>query len=380
MVIRGTDEGQAQDRRGRLDESAEETLRVTRLMADALKRRDVDAVARLCSPLLVVHAPGLGVADHGSLVSQLANLFELCEESRYQVGDTMVSGRRGSDMAVVALRSSKARSTSWLVGTAQLAYEVSGEQVVAAWVNVDLPAFQAQWNASQGLPAHSVRSDLARARFDPVAEAETTLRVAEPPVPVTPSRRGVWLALATLGAAAVGVATWIALPLLGSDEDPVSKAPPAQSQTQVPSSSAPSVQESPAPVLPPESTPSGVASVPVAGGQAIRISETVLFDGDSAQLQPEAAQLIGTIADQLRQSGPARVSVRGHAADVGPGDGIALSQKRAEAVAEVLRTYLTDAPITVEATGLGETQPVVPNDSEQNRSQNRRVEIVRLDG
>ncbi len=77
---------------------------------------------------------------------------------------------------------------------------------------------------------------------------------------------------------------------------------------------------------------------------------------------------------------PASVSVRGHAADVGPGDGIALSQQRADAVAEVLRTYLADAPITVEATGLGETQPVVPNDSEPNRSQNRRVEIVRLDG
>ena len=380
MVIRGADERQAQDRHGRLDAPAEETLRITRLMADALKRRDVDAVARLCSPLLVVQAPDLGVTDHGSLVTQLTKLFEMCEESRYQVGDTMVSGPRGSDMAVVALRSSKARSAAWLVGTAQLAYEVSGGQVVAAWINVDMPAFRAQWNASNRLPPHSVRSDLARARFDPVIEADTTVRVAEPPVPVKPSRRWVWLALATLGAAAVGVATWIAMPLLGSDEDPVSTAPPVQSQTQVPSSSAPSVQETLAPVLPPESTPSGVASVPVAGGQAIRISETVLFDGDSAQLRPEAAQLIAIIADQLRQAGPANVSVRGHAADVGPGDGIALSQQRADAVAEVLRTYLADAPITVEATGLGETQPVVPNDSEPNRSQNRRVEIVRLDG
>ncbi len=95
MVIRGADESQAQDRHGRLDASAEETLRVTRLMADALKRRDVDAVARLCSPLLVVQAPDLGVTDHGSLVTQLTKLFEMCEESRYQVGDTMVSGRTG---------------------------------------------------------------------------------------------------------------------------------------------------------------------------------------------------------------------------------------------------------------------------------------------
>ncbi len=379
MVIRGADESPSQESHGRLDELADETLRVTRQMADALKRRDVDAVARLCSPLLVVHAPDLGVTDHGSLITQLTKLFELCEESRYQVGDTMVAGPRGSDMAVVALRSSKAQSAAWLVGTAQLAYEVSGGQVVAAWVNVDLPAFRAQWNASKGLPPHSVRSDLARARFDPVTEADATIRVAEPLVPVKPSRRWVWLAAATLGAAAVGVATWIAMPLLGSDEDPASTALPVQSQTLVQSSAVPSVPESPVPVLPPETTPSGVASIPVVGGQAIRISETVLFDRDSAQLRPEAAQLIATIADQLRQSGPGRVSVRGHAADVGPGDGIALSQQRADAVADVLRSYLADAPITVEATGLGETQPVVPNDSEQNRSQNRRVEIVRLD-
>jgi outer membrane protein OmpA-like peptidoglycan-associated protein len=68
--------------------------------------------------------------------------------------------------------------------------------------------------------------------------------------------------------------------------------------------------------------------------------------------------------------------VLGHTADVGPGDGSELSQRRADAVADVLLAALAGLPLTVEAKGLGESQPVAPNDTEENRSRNRRVEIV----
>ena len=129
---------------------------------------------------------------------------------------------------------------------------------------------------------------------------------------------------------------------------------------------------------PSAATPPGVVTVPVPGGTALRISETVLFDGNSARLRPSAVQLIESIAAQLRNAGPGRIDVLGHTADVGPGEGSELSQRRADAVAEVLRASLAGSPLMVKAKGLGESQPVAPNNTEENRSKNRRVEIVHI--
>jgi outer membrane protein OmpA-like peptidoglycan-associated protein len=114
----------------------------------------------------------------------------------------------------------------------------------------------------------------------------------------------------------------------------------------------------------------------VPGGVAVRVSETVLFDGNSARLRPGAVELIRSIAAQLRKARPSSVEVLGHTADVGPGDGSELSQRRADAVADVLVGALAGLSLTVKAKGLGESQPVAPNDTEQNRSRNRRVEII----
>jgi len=145
---------------------------------------------------------------------------------------------------------------------------------------------------------------------------------------------------------------------------------PAAAQT----TPAPTPTATPPVASPPSS--SGVTTQPIEGGLAIRIAETVLFDGDSAQLRPDASVLIASVAQQLRQAGPGTVDVQGHAADVGPGDGLQLSTQRADAVAGVLRIHLAGTALTIQASGLGESQPVAPNDTEENRSRNRRVEII----
>ena len=72
------------------------------------------------------------------------------------------------------------------------------------------------------------------------------------------------------------------------------------------------------------------------------------------------------------------VEIQGHTDDVGSeAFNLKLSQKRAEAV----RQYLIDhgiEPDRLIAKGYGESKPLVPNTSPENRAKNRRVEFVIL--
>ena len=56
-------------------------------------------------------------------------------------------------------------------------------------------------------------------------------------------------------------------------------------------------------------------------------------------------------------------------------DNIALSQARAEVVAALIRSNLAGRDV-VEPQGLGDAQPLGPNDAAEGRSRNRRVEVV----
>ncbi|MCH9682416.1 MAG: OmpA family protein, partial [Deltaproteobacteria bacterium] len=68
-----------------------------------------------------------------------------------------------------------------------------------------------------------------------------------------------------------------------------------------------------------------------------------------------------------------RVSIVGHTDNVGdPDTNMELSRKRAAAV----KQYLVDGGVAdsrIETDGKGDTEPKVPNDSEANRAQNRRI-------
>jgi len=70
-----------------------------------------------------------------------------------------------------------------------------------------------------------------------------------------------------------------------------------------------------------------------------------------------------------------KVSIEGHASDEGEEKhNLLLSKARAEAV----RVYLASKGVSAErmsSTGYGETRPLVSNDSDAGREQNRRVEF-----
>ena len=111
-------------------------------------------------------------------------------------------------------------------------------------------------------------------------------------------------------------------------------------------------------------------------GTVVEIPDTVLFDFDSAELRPEAAQVLDRIVEVLELLPEAPAHIRGHTDDVGTAEyNVELSENRADAV----RTYLVDAGIDtarLSTEGVGFDDPVTSNDTDEGRARNRRVEVV----
>ncbi|HTV10764.1 MAG TPA: flagellar motor protein MotB [Acidimicrobiales bacterium] len=110
------------------------------------------------------------------------------------------------------------------------------------------------------------------------------------------------------------------------------------------------------------------------------LTDKILFPTDSAVLQPEGVAIINAIAPVLAVL-PNQVDVEGDTDDVpihgGPYiNNWALSAMRAVAVVDDLIDYHGLNPARLQATGNGDTRPIVPNDSPQHKAMNRRVEIV----
>jgi outer membrane protein OmpA-like peptidoglycan-associated protein len=107
------------------------------------------------------------------------------------------------------------------------------------------------------------------------------------------------------------------------------------------------------------------------------MSGGVLFATNSADLQPHAVALLAEIQRTMIAPNPgARITVEGHTDDVGSDtDNQALSERRARSVVSWLTSHGVEAS-RVEATGHGEAHPKVPNTSDHNRAQNRRIEIT----
>ncbi|MEX5632032.1 OmpA family protein [Parafrankia sp. FMc2] len=116
------------------------------------------------------------------------------------------------------------------------------------------------------------------------------------------------------------------------------------------------------------------------GGLTVTISADVLFDFDSDDLTDAARAEIARLAGQVPPAA-GTVTVLGHTDGLGtPAYNVILSQRRADAVAGLLRPAVPDGT-RVSATGRGGADPVVPNtradgsDDPAGRALNRRVEV-----
>ncbi|MFP4291129.1 MAG: OmpA family protein [Cyclobacteriaceae bacterium] len=101
----------------------------------------------------------------------------------------------------------------------------------------------------------------------------------------------------------------------------------------------------------------------------------VLFELNSADLDRRAAGKLREVAQFMMENQDAELQITGHTCDLGSRRyNEKLSRKRAESVAEYLQRQGI-APSRLNTKGMGESDPLVNNTSENNRQINRRVEF-----
>jgi outer membrane protein OmpA-like peptidoglycan-associated protein len=103
--------------------------------------------------------------------------------------------------------------------------------------------------------------------------------------------------------------------------------------------------------------------------------KTLNFTPGSAEIQPVSFPELERLMKVLKQNPSVKIAVYGHADDIevrdNPNKDIALER------AKMIATYLiANGYNRVKYSGYSNTRPVAENDTEEGRSQNRRVEIV----
>src|SRR5688572_19167330 len=114
----------------------------------------------------------------------------------------------------------------------------------------------------------------------------------------------------------------------------------------------------------------------VGEGIQVTFASGLLFDFDSDVVRPEARENLRNLAASLDKYPGSELLIVGHTDSVGTdGYNLGLSERRAEAAAAYLASQGVDRA-RVSSRGLGESEPVAPNDSDAGRSKNRRVEVA----
>jgi outer membrane protein OmpA-like peptidoglycan-associated protein len=99
------------------------------------------------------------------------------------------------------------------------------------------------------------------------------------------------------------------------------------------------------------------------------------FTKGKADLLPQSDSALAEALGLMRDVPELKVEIIGHTSEEGSESfNRKLSQKRAEAVMKYLENQGIDA-LRMKATGKGFDEPLAPNDTEENRSKNRRTEF-----
>jgi len=114
----------------------------------------------------------------------------------------------------------------------------------------------------------------------------------------------------------------------------------------------------------------------------VRFMSTLFFEADRAVLKQGGTEILDYVGKALAQveTHIKFIRIDGHTAEAPPGsstvDDRELSTDRANAVLKFLDGAYVKNPAKLLAVGYGMYRPIAPNDTELNRSKNRRVEIL----
>ena len=113
-------------------------------------------------------------------------------------------------------------------------------------------------------------------------------------------------------------------------------------------------------------------------GEGIKVTfdNAILFDFDSAALRATARTNLDELAASMDDFEGAELLIVGHTDSRGPEDyNQRLSERRADSAAEYLMAQGIGAD-RIATEGMGESEPVASNETEEGRQQNRRVEVA----
>lgn len=106
--------------------------------------------------------------------------------------------------------------------------------------------------------------------------------------------------------------------------------------------------------------------------------DKIYFDQSKYDLRAESYDQLEKLYRTLRDNPRLKIEIAGHTDNVGDPR---LNQLLSENRAKIINTYLVRKGISsqrLQHKGYGQTRPVAPNDSEENRALNRRVEFIVL--
>ncbi len=105
------------------------------------------------------------------------------------------------------------------------------------------------------------------------------------------------------------------------------------------------------------------------------VINNILFNSGKATLKPESFAELNKLVTLLQQNPNTRIEVSGHTDNVGSA---AINKRISKARALAVKNYLVSRGIEqdrIEYQGYGFDQPIAPNDTEEGRAKNRRVEL-----
>ena len=112
-------------------------------------------------------------------------------------------------------------------------------------------------------------------------------------------------------------------------------------------------------------------------GQAT--TNEILFDVNKANIQSSSFSTIQQLGEALQNNPTLKIRIIGHTdSDGEAADNLILSDKRANAVKSYLLEKFNITSDRIIASGMGETQPVSDNNSNEGKAKNRRVEFIKV--